>query len=516
MSKTESFPTRRSLLLAAGSIAATGILAVPTRGAAPAVPEPFSRPMVVDRARELAKTRYRPPATDLPVNFANLSLDQYRDIRFRPEAQLWNANLPFRLQLFHRGLYSKERVGVSIVDQEGARPISYSSEMFNFGDLAPRPLPPTDIGFGGIKLLGLINKSDQYDEIAVFQGASYFRAVGRNQHYGISARGIAIKTADQEGEEFPLFRQFWIETPAPNSSTIVIHALLDGPSVTGAYRFTIRPGQPTMMDVEATLFPRVDLAKVGLAPETSMYFFSANGRRDVDDFRPEVHDSDGLLMYNGGGEMLWRSLANPKMLQISAFVDNGPRGFGLIQRNRSFASYQDPESRYEARPSLWVEPIGNWGPGSVNLVEIPSDAEANDNIVAYWAPRELIPAKSEFTLAYRLSWGGGPAMPEGMVFVAATRRGAAPATRPPGQRMFVVDFAYAGPKPAILVMPKANVSVSSGTVGNVAVRERPDGPGWRVSFQMDPKGASSIEMRTSLEFPEQRPAEVWMYRWTGE
>jgi glucans biosynthesis protein len=248
-----------------------------------------------------------------------------------------------------------------------------------------------------------------------------------------------------------------------------------------------------------------------------MFYFSANGRRNVDDFRPEVHDSDGLLMYNGGGEMLWRPLSNPKTLQISAFVDNAPRGFGLMQRNRSFANYQDAESHYEMRPSLWVEPIGDWGPGSINLVEIPSDSEVNDNMVAYWAPASPIAAKSEYSLSYRLFWGDGPSMPEGMIYVAATRRGAGSIARPTPLRLFVVDFGIAGQKPATMPpMPKANVSASAGTIANVTVQERQDAPGWRVTFQMDPKGSNLIEMRTSLAFQEQRPAETWVYRWTGE
>jgi glucans biosynthesis protein len=246
MSKSETAITRRGLLVAAGSTAALALMGS-FADAAMGPAEPFSRAMVLDRARELAKNRYRPPANDLPANFANLTYDQYRDIRFRPDVQLWDQNLPFRLQLFHRGLYSKERVGIALVGQDGARNIIYSSDMFGFGEQVPRPLPPGDIGFAGIRLLGLINKPDRYDEVAVFQGASYFRALGRGQHFGISSRGLALKTAEPEGEEFPFFRQFWIETPGQNASTLVVHALLDSPSVAGAYRFTIRPGLPTVM-----------------------------------------------------------------------------------------------------------------------------------------------------------------------------------------------------------------------------------------------------------------------------
>jgi periplasmic glucans biosynthesis protein len=322
---------------------------------------PFTRARVVEIARALAQFEFVPPPTDLPDPIQDLTYDQYRDIRFDRDASIWaDEKLPFQLQLFHRGFYYKEEIEVAIVADDRAEHLPYSPELFDIGKLIEQPMPTDDIGFAGIRLLGRLNHADKFDEVAVFLGASYFRSLGRGQFYGLSARGLALKTGATEGEEFPLFRAFWVEKPQPDNDTIVVHALLDSVSVTGAYRFTIRPGASTLMDVEATLFPRVDLEKVGLAPGTSMFFFGPNGREDVDDWRPEVHDSDGLLILNGRGERIWRPLANPNKLQMSAFMDAAPRGFGLMQRNRDAESFQDFESHYERRPSLWVEPVGDW------------------------------------------------------------------------------------------------------------------------------------------------------------
>jgi periplasmic glucans biosynthesis protein len=418
-----STPTRRSLMTSAAALFAAAAMPyralaagpLPAALSAAASDGPFQRSTVIEIARNLAKTDYVPPASDLPDPIKNLTYDQFRDIHPNRAGAVWvKEGLPFQLQLFHRGFYYKDKIDVAVVADNQAHHLAYSPNYFEFGKLVPQPLPKADIGFAGIRLLSnRINRPDVFDEVAVFLGASYFRSLGRDQLYGISARGLALKTGEPEGEEFPVFRAFWAETPAKDGDTIVVHALLDSKSVAGAYRFTIRPGLPTVMDVEASLFPRVDLTKVGLAPGTSMFYFDANGRERGDDWRPEVHDSDGLLMVNGHGERLWRPLANPRNLQISAFVDAGPRGFGLVQRNRDPKAYEDFESHYERRPSLWVEPVGDWGKGTVTLVEIPSDSEVNDNIVAYWSPQQPIAAGTEYAFAYRLSWGNEPQQPPG-------------------------------------------------------------------------------------------------------
>lgn len=518
-------PDRRLVLKTAlGAIAVaamgTGVGIAPARAAVQAnfaVSGPFTRSTVAEIARGLAKSAFQPLDTSLPDILDKLTYDQYRDIRFKPEAAIWaNTGLPFQMQLFHRGFYFKDPVEVAIVENGQASHLAYDPAMFAYGPLVPQPIPNEDIGFSGLRLHGPINRDDYFDEVLVFQGASYFRSLGKGQIYGLSGRGLALKTADPEGEEFPVFRAFWVETPVAGSETCVVHALLDSPSTTGAYRFTVRPGDTTLMDVEAQLFPRVDLDRVGLAPGTSMYFFSANGRENVDDFRPEVHDSDGLLMVTGRGERLWRPLANPTELQISAFVDRSPRGFGLIQRDRAFDNYQDLEAAYERRPSLWVEPVGDWGAGAVTLVEIPTDAEIHDNIVAYWSPKDKIPAGSEYSFAYRLAWGNDPGMALGAATVAATRSGRAGVGGPTPERLFVVDYVYTqGTDPTKLGAPKATVSASKGTVKNVVIRQNPTTQGLRVSFQLDPGSDTLIELRLALTFEAGgATAETWVYRWT--
>jgi periplasmic glucans biosynthesis protein len=523
MHPTSYRATRRQLLCgSAGMLLAAamplGALAAarPTSAATGNEPVPFDRSTVVNLARDLAKKEFVPPPSELPEAIADLTYDQYRDIRFRGEAAIWaDTDLPFRLQLFHRGFYFQNRIDVAIVDGDDAYSLVYSPDMFTFGEHVPRPLPETDIGFSGIRLLSKINGPDKFDEIAVFHGASYLRSLGRNQSYGLSARGLALNTAAAEGEEFPLFRSFWAETPVEDSQTIVVHALLDSESVAGAYRFTIRPGASTVMDVEAVLFPRIDLDSVGLAPGTSMFMFGPNGRHDVDDYRPEVHDSDGLLIANGRGERLWRPLANPDKLQISAFVDAGPRGFGLIQRNRDFDSYQDVEAAYERRTSLWVEPVGDWGRGSVTLIEIPSESEIHDNIVAYWSPRDAIPANSEFSFAYRLFWGTEPSMTAGGLSVASTRSGRATIDGPSPVRLFVVDYVMNGSAPdASVPEPKATVQASAGKIDHIVVLNNPATGGWRLTFNLDPEDAELIELRAVIEFTDGRACETWVYRWT--
>ena len=350
----------------------------------------------------LAQKPYKAPDNKLPDTLKDLTYDRYRMIRFRPDQALWrNDGLPFQLQFFHRGFYYASRVDIFEVKDGLAYPVIYSPDMFSFGD---QPVPDVkNLGFAGFRIHGLINRPYYFDEIGVFLGASYFRAVAKTLSYGLSARGLSLNTADPKGEEFPNFRTFWVERPAKGANSIVVHALLDSESAAAAYRFTIRPGETTIYDIEAALFPRVQIEQIGLASLTSMYFFGANDRAGVDDFRPEVHDSDGLAIQNGRGEQIWRPLNNPSALSISTYSDTNPRGFGLMQRERSFEQYQDSTARVETRPSLWVEPSGDWGDGEVRLIEIPSKSETNDNIAAFWVPRWPAKPGSRMEYSYRLS-----------------------------------------------------------------------------------------------------------------
>jgi len=479
---------------------------------------PFGAFTVRQMARELAQKPFRPPETGLPPPFDALSYDRYRAIRFNPERALWRGQrLPFEVQLFHRGFLYNSRVDIFQVVDGQAQRVPYTPDLFIFdgtpGSPPAAPPPPgADLGFSGFRLHAPVNRPDYYDEVAVFQGASYFRAVGKGQVYGISSRGLSIKTADPAGEEFPAFRTFWIERPRPDTSSVVVHALLDSESATAAFRFTIRPGDTTVMDVEMTLYPRVEITQPGLATLTSMFFFDMNDRRGVDDFRPGVHDSDGLAMWNGRGERLWRPLTNPRDLQVSSFQEVNPRGFGLMQRQRDFRAYEDLEARYERRPSLWVEPIGDWGEGSIHLIEIPTPGEIHDNIVAFWRPREPMRQGAEYTFTYRLHWGAENPFETDQARVIKSRTGVGAA---PETRLFVLDIQGGkldGLPPDTALRPA--ISASAGKLVNPVVQHNPEIGGWRLTFELLPERNPVVELRAQL-FRDQEPmSEVWIYRWT--
>ncbi|QSX32016.1 glucan biosynthesis protein G [Shewanella avicenniae] len=481
----------------------------------------FSPNTVMELAKQLAAKPYQAPDETLPESLNALDYSQYSDIRFRPDEALWKgARLPYQMQMFHRGFYYKNKVELALVNGNLATHLAYNPEYFMTGNAFTKQLPKGDIGYSGLRLHYPLNRADYYDELLVFQGATYFRALGKNDSYGLSARGLALRTADPAGEEIPVFKAFWIEEPQADSNLMVIYALLDSPSVSGAYRFSVRPGDSTQMDVEAVLYPRVDLQNIGLAPETSMFKHSLNGRQGIDDYRPEVHNSDGLLMLNGRSERLWRPLANPTNLQISAFMDNAPQGFGLIQRQRNFEAYQDVDANFEKRPSLWVEPLGNWGQGAVVLTEIPSQAEIHDNIVMFWRPKDALKAGGEYRLAYRLTWGNEPSIKPGTVTIQRTSSGRADISKPTARRLFVIDYQLNGAKrPAVL--PMAKIEANVGTISNVVVRENSYNGGYRVSFEFDPLQANVAELRAELQFDEQNPnaaapgkVETWLYRWS--
>lgn len=472
----------------------------------------FDASTVRQLARQLAQKPYKPPDASLPDNLKNLTYDQYRMIRFLPDKALWRSeNLPFQVQFFHRGFYYTNRVDVSQVDQGKSIRIRYSPSLFSFGAVPP-PDPQLDLGFAGFRLHAPINRPDYFDEVAVFLGASYFRAVAKNQIYGLSARGLGINTGDAKGEQFPTFKSFWIERPQPGNTSIVVHALLDSESTAGAYRFTIRPGNTTVFDVEMALYPRAQITQAGIAPLTSMFLFDANDRRGVDDFRPAVHDSDGLMVHNGHGEQLWRPLANPLDLQVSAFADTNPRGFGLLQRQRDFRTYEDLEAHYERRPSLWIEPIGDWGDGEVELIEIPSKEEIHDNIVAFWRPREPLHEKGEYQFTYRMHWGAANPQPMPLAQVMTTRIGAGPR---PDTRLFVLDLVgetlkNLDPGPTI----HGAVSTGAGKLNNIVAQPNPEEGGWRLSFELEPEKNNVVELRAQLMRAEEALSEVWVYRWT--
>jgi glucans biosynthesis protein len=407
---------------------------------APAAARTFGFDDVAARAKALAAAPFKaPPAPSKEVQ--GLNHDQYRDIRFKPERAHWRgARLPFELAFFHPGWYFDRPVKIHEVGAFGVREIRYDPELFDYGNSRVQPDKVRNLGFAGFRVHYNLNTPKYKDELVSFLGASYFRGLGRGQAYGLSARGLAIDTGQAAGEEFPFFSEFWIERPGPSAKTLTILALLESRRATGAYRFTLDPGDQTVMTVKARLYLREKVARFGIAPLTSMFFFGENQRSTREDFRPEVHDSDGLSVHAGNGEWLWRPLSNPKRLLTSSFATTDPRGFGLMQRDRMFESYEDLDAAYERRPSAWVEPVGQWGAGRVELVQIPAPDETNDNIVAYWVPDKLPAPGEAFDIEYRLRWQMMGETRPALSWVTQTRRGHGYQRKPDDTIAFAVDF----------------------------------------------------------------------------
>lgn len=483
---------------------------------APSAPR-FTLADVLRRAEELATKPYKPSTTELPPQLQNLTYDQYRDIRFRPDHSLWrDAKLPFEAQFFSRGLFVANKVTLNEIDNGKSKVIPFSNDLYNFGKNNITSPLPADTGFAGFRLHYPLHKDSYYDEIAVFLGASYFRGVGRNQSYGLSARGLAIDTGLDKPEEFPTFTEFWLERPEKDATEITLYALLDTPAATGAYSFTITPGDATVFHVKSHLIMRHGVEKLGVAPLTSMFFYGENQEQRIDDFRPEIHDSDGILINNGGGEWIWRPLANPKRLRISSFFDTNPKGFGLLQRDRDFRNYEDLEAHYQKRPSCWVETIGNWGSGSVQLVEIPSNAEKYDNIVAYWVPKQETKAGDRFFFEYNLHFGLNTPRITDRGTTSATRIGSGGIVDVSieGSRKFVVDFtggdlAQIGADQTV----EAVVSASHGKIINVVTHKNEFTNGWRVFFDYVPENKSPVELRCFLKSQDKALSETWNYQW---
>ncbi|SLN40472.1 Glucans biosynthesis protein G precursor [Roseivivax jejudonensis] len=475
-------------------------------------PDPFAPEDVRELARALAAEPYTAPQR-IPEAWTSIDYDQYRAIWFDPRNALWNASgkEPFRMDVFAPGLYYPTPIDIAVVENGEARPVLFDLEVFDRTDQFPDlPIDET-LGYSGFRLRAELERPDVFTEFAVFQGASYFRGIGASQIYGLSARGLAIDTAEPEGEEFPEFRRFWIERPAPGAKTLVVHALLDSPRATGAYRFVLRPGRRLEIGVEAEIFAREQLDHVGLAPLTSMFQFDETNRHRFSDFRSAIHDSDGLLIHNGAGESLWRALANPKTLQVSVFVDDSPRGFGLMQRARAFEDYGDLEALYHRRPSLWIAPREDWGPGAVTLVEIPTDDEVYDNIVAYWRPSEPLSPGSSRRFAYDMTWSAQSDHATGLR-VLNTRAGRG---RDGGIR-FAIDFEDGDALPDDLSKVDTLVrSAGGGELGPAIVERNPETGGARLGFSLFPNEAPLVEMRAQLRMDGAPLSEVWLYRWTA-
>ncbi len=467
---------------------------------------------VAAQAQLQAHAAYRSESRKPPAELQALNYDQYRDIRFRPDQALWRPqNLPFELMFFHLGKFQTEVVRINEITPAGVRHIPYKSTDFNYGKNKLSPQTWGDVGFAGFRAHYPLNGREYKDEVVVFLGASYFRALGAGLRYGLSARGLAIDTVGGQAEEFPRFTQFWIVRPAANANTLTVYALLDSPRASGAYQFDVHPGGETVIDVRSRIFLRGGVATLGIAPLTSMFFFGENQPHRTD-FRPEVHDSDGLMAATGDGEWIWRPLLNPKQTLTTSFSMRTLVGFGLMQRDRDFRSYEDAEARYELRPSAWIEPVGSWGPGRVELVQLNTRDETNDNIVAYWVPDQLPATGQPLDLTYRLHWQGPQMQRPPGAWVTQTRTGRGYAELAEDEQQFVVDFT--GPSLAALpsdAMVKAVVTAPSNGQVVESNAYRVDATGaWRMTVRVKQLlPAQPTELRGFLQSGTNVLTETW-------
>lgn len=482
-------------------------------------PQPFDYARLKGEARTLANAAYRAPAKSVPDEVKKLDWDQYQAIRYRPDHALWaRENLRFQVRFFHLGLYFMTPVRMHEVVGGQAQELAYDPEMFDYGKSGLNSSRmPKDLGFAGFQVRF---HTDLVRDIVAFLGASYFRAVGGEMQYGLSARGLAIDSGMDRPEEFPVFESFWFERPEKDSGRLTVFALMDSPSAAGAYRFDIHPAATLVMDVDAALYPRKEIERIGVAPLTSMFQYGENDRRMANDWRPEIHDSDGLAMWTGGGEWIWRPLVNPPNLRFNAHADENPRGFGLLQRDRDFDHYQDDGVFYDLRPSVWVEPKSAWGKGSVQLVELPTVDETFDNIVAFWNPAEKPQSGQELLYSYRLHWGARMPFNTSLAQVVATRTGAGGIV---GQKRkyfswrFVVDFAGAN---LSMIGKEAKVepviTASRGEIELASARPLHSVRGYRAMFDLKPTDESlePVNLRLFLRVGGQPLTETWLYQWT--
>ncbi len=481
-------------------------------------PQPFDYARLKGTARTLAATPYKPAAHRLPAPVERLDWDHWEAIRYRDDHSLWAGDdLRYQIRFAHLGFSVLKPVRMYAVESGQAREIAYDPAMWDYSrsGLRPRDLP-ADLGFGGFRVFF---HTDWVRDCAVFQGASYFRAVDGDMQYGMSQRGLAVGTGLPQPEEFPDFIAFYLERPPNDSGVLTVYGLLDSPSVAGAYRFLITVADTLTMDVDAALYPRKQIERIGIAPGTSMFFVGKNQKGISEDWRPEIHDSDGLQISNGAGEWLWRPLINPSAVRVNSFFDDNPRGFGLMQRERNFSAYQDDGVFYDKRPSVWVQPKGAWGRGAVMLVEIPTRDETADNVVAFWNPAAKPQRGEELLFAYRLYWCRSNPVKLGLAATGATRTGIGGVV---GQKRnhfswrFVVDF-FGGDLGMLTDADRVTpvISASRGRIEIASVRPLRPLNGWRAMFDLAPTDPSTdpIDLRLYLSFQGQPLTETWIYQY---
>ncbi len=462
------------------------------------------------RAAALAAAAYVPPADDLPHAFRDLDYDGYRKLRPRPDRMVWGkAGNPFAVLPLPRGGLYQARVALHFLNAAGAElanpPASVDFVDYPWASDRDR----RELGASGWRAISRPGEAGVGYEFAVFQGGTYFRVVGEGQFYGVSARALAIGAGSAAGEEFPRFTDFWIFEPHSGDDSLTFIALADSPSAAAAYRFVLRPGSDAAIDVVADIHPRVDISEAGVAPLSSMYLHGRADPRESDSQRAEVHDSDGLSILTASGEHIWRPLTNPRAVEVSAFGAT-PAAFGLEQRQREPSAFADAEAKYERRPSVRIEPAGDWGAGEIRLLEIPTDNEYADNIAAFWRPAAAWRAGSVQRLAYRLAWSATPA-PSTIARVIATDVALAPESQ--SLQRISIDFAGA---PDFATKPlRPDVWSTSGVLSNISVTLLADDRA-RVCFDLDPGKSAVIELHAALADSRSQQTETWLFRWTPE
>jgi glucans biosynthesis protein len=527
-------PARRGNLEARPLLLLILVLLASASGQLQAAVEParVTLDYVLAKARERAEKPFHSPRGDLPkVLLADeLNYDRYRFIQFRQGMALWSEeNLPFRIEFFHPGYLYQEPVRINEFTSTHVQPIRFTQDFFDYGPLDIADKIPARTGYAGFKILYELNAPGRWDELGAFLGASYYRLLGQGQRYGQSARGLALDCGeDGRPEEFPIFTDWWLGKPEPEATTVRLYALLDSVSCVGAYEFTITPGRTTSADIQAVLLFRTEenirriapdrkpLLTLGLAPLTSMFWFGKNSERKFDDYRLEVHDSDGLLARMGSGEVLWRPLNNASVLRHQKFSANNIKGFGLLQRERRFSSYLDSFNLYHQVPSVWIEPLGDWGEGDLHLVELSTEYEGLDNIVTFWDPKNKPQPMEPFRFAYRQRWMTDEEISLSENRVLSTRIGAD--GRNPGHRKFVIDFV--GPRISTLgpyTQPVAVASCSdNGIITETLVVWNPFDEAWRVVIKMEPvaDNRNPVDLRCTLEHDGRKLSETWTYHWS--
>lgn len=503
--------TRRNFLQWPLALTAA-VLPAPVRAASfRASGHPFTRDTVLNAARTLAERPFKPPGS-VPEGLAKLPAARYREISYRKNRAIWGGTpTKFSVELFPPGYLYRDLIDVEVVENGQSFALVVDAESFEVPDEKLAALLADAGKFAGFRLHYPLQENEPPRDFLVYQGASYFRGHSRGQLYGLTARGLAIDVAEPQGEEFPLFRRYWIERPAARANNIVVHALLDSRRVAGAYRFGIYPGDPLRIEVEATLFPRAALRHVGLGALNSMFLFGPMDQANVPDYRQAVHYSHGLAMITGRREHIWRPLSNPGTLQISSFVDKDPVGFGLVQRDRRYDRYQELSAQYHRRPSAWIEPREPWGPGHVQLVEIPSRSETNENIIAYWRPEAGVPAGKPYRFAYRITWPNDAPGNNSMAKVVYCAGGRAPES---ANQQVVIDYAGGALTQKDKIAVEA--SVGQGRIIQTWWVPNPVTGGVRVNLIFDPGDAKTAELRVQPKRNGVAIGETWLYRWTAD